>query len=84
MTRSLSFRILAALISITLGVLFWRLPEQWIELQFGTNLDGGSGLVEFLLAIVPTMLGVALVFIITPAVGAKKTYRVKHEGPGME
>ena len=53
MTRSLSLRILAASISIAVGILFRALPEQWIELRFGIRLDGGSGVLEFLLAAIP-------------------------------
>lgn len=73
MKRSMNLRILAALISLTLGILFWRLPEQWIELQFGANLDGGSGLLELLLALVPTMLGAAFLLVSNLAVGGKRT-----------
>jgi hypothetical protein len=79
MMRSRNPRIPAALTAITLGILFWRLPEQWIELQFGTSLDGGSGLAEFLLVFLPISLGVELLLISTPAVARVKDLLSKRQ-----
>jgi hypothetical protein len=61
MTRSQCFRIVGAWISVAVGLLFWTLPEQWIERQLGLNLDGGSGLLEFLLVAIPLLGCAALI-----------------------
>ena len=61
MTRPERFRIVAASISMAIGIMFWALPEQWIERQLRVSLDGGSGLLEFLLVAIPIAGSVALV-----------------------
>jgi hypothetical protein len=60
MTRSLNLRTLAASISIAVGLLFWALPEQWIELRLGLGPDGGNGLFELLLVAIPLSAGLAI------------------------
>lgn len=39
------------------GIVFGFLPRTWIELRFGVDPDGGSGLLEFLLATLPIAIG---------------------------
>lgn len=60
MKRTQRLRILAICISMMAGILFLALPEQWIEMQLGRQLDGGNGLVEFLLAAAPICAGAVL------------------------
>jgi hypothetical protein len=50
---------LAGLI-LAAGMMFALLPLDWIEVRFGSNPDGGSGLVEFLVAAIPLAIGIAL------------------------
>jgi hypothetical protein len=59
-TRSLRFRVLGACIAIATGILFAVLPEQWIELRTDWRPDGGSGLLELLLAAIPIAAGILL------------------------
>ena len=35
------------------AIMFGLLPRTWIELRFGVDPDGGSGLFEFLIAALP-------------------------------
>ena len=42
------------------GIMFWFLPRTWIELRFGVDPDGGSGLFEFLIAALPIAVGLGL------------------------
>jgi hypothetical protein len=41
---------ITAPILVAAGLVFGFLPRNWIELRLGSDPDGGSGLVEFLLA----------------------------------
>jgi hypothetical protein len=45
---------------IVVGVLFASLPKSWIEDTLGFEPDGGNGLVELALAIVPIVIGACL------------------------
>jgi hypothetical protein len=45
---------------IAIGLAFALAPKEWIEETLGFEPDGGSGLVELLLALVPIVVGVAL------------------------
>jgi hypothetical protein len=45
---------------IGFGVLFAALPKTWIEDTLGFEPDGGNGLVELALAVVPIVIGICL------------------------
>ena len=45
---------------IALGVLFASLPKRWIEDTLGFEPDGGNGLLELALAVVPIVVGICL------------------------
>lgn len=62
MTRSLSSRFIT-LILLTTGIVFWTLPDRWIESQLRLNPDGGSGLLELLLVVIPIVVGVVLMVV---------------------
>jgi len=62
MTRSLSSRLIT-LISLTIGIVFWTLPDRWIESQLRISPDGGSGQLELLLVVVPIVVGVVLMLV---------------------
>jgi hypothetical protein len=49
MTRSI--RTLSTLFFAALGIAFSAAPVNWLELRFGLDPDGGSGLFEVLLAL---------------------------------
>lgn len=57
MKLTLSPRLLTAWVLISVGILFWVLPECWIESRFCLSPDGGSGLLEFLLVAIPISVG---------------------------
>lgn len=42
------------------AIMFGLLPRTWIELRFGVDPDGGSGLFEFLIAALPIAFGLGL------------------------
>jgi hypothetical protein len=46
---------------VCLGLLLAFLPKDWIESRFGFEPDGGNGMVELALILVPIALGVALI-----------------------
>ena len=50
-----------ALTTIVAGVLLGTLPRNWIELLFRTDPDGGSGILELLLALGLVALGAGVV-----------------------
>ena len=62
MTRSLSSRLIT-LISLTIGIVFWTLPDRWIESQLRISPDGGSGVLELLLVIIPIVAGVVVMLV---------------------
>ena len=47
----------AAVILISLGLFFAALPLNSLELRWGINPDGSSGLLEFILAALPLAIG---------------------------
>ena len=62
MTRSLSSRLIT-LTSLTIGIVFWTLPDRWIESQLRISPDGGSGVLELLLVVIPIVAGVVLMLV---------------------
>jgi len=46
---------------IIVGVAFASLPKSWIEDALGFEPDGGNGLLELAIAIVPIVVGACLV-----------------------
>jgi len=70
MTRSLSSRLIT-LISLTIGIVFWTLPDRWIESHLRISPDGGSGVLELVLVVIPIVL-----------IGAAKLEEVRSFGPG--
>lgn len=62
MTRSLSSRFIA-LISLTTGIVFWTLPDRWIESQLHISPDGGSGVLELLLVAIPIVASIVLMLV---------------------
>lgn len=48
-------------ILIAIGVAFAALPKQWIEDTLGFEPDGGNGMLELLMALVPVVVGLAMV-----------------------
>jgi hypothetical protein len=60
MTRWKKIAIVIASVCVAAGIAFALLPRTWIELWFGADPDGGSGLLEFLVAALPIMAGLAL------------------------
>jgi hypothetical protein len=60
MTRWKKIATIALPICVAAGIAFALLPQTWIELWFGADPDGGSGLLEFLIAALPIMVGLAL------------------------
>ena len=59
MTRSLSSRLIT-LISLTIGIVFWTLPDRWIESQLRISPDGGSGVLEL---VIPIVAGVVVMLV---------------------
>jgi hypothetical protein len=47
-------------VCVATGIIFGLLPRTWIELRFGVDPDGGSGLYELLLVALPIAAGVGL------------------------
>jgi hypothetical protein len=60
MTRWKRMFTIALPVCVATGIVFGLLPRTWIELRFGVDPDGGSGLFEFLLAALPIAAGVVL------------------------
>jgi hypothetical protein len=60
MTRWKKIAKIALPVCLATGIAFALLPQTWIELWFGTDPDGGSGLFEFLMAAVPIAGGLVL------------------------
>jgi uncharacterized membrane protein len=54
-------QIIIGVVLILIGVAFASLSKEWIEETIGFEPDGGSGLVELLIALVPIAVGVALI-----------------------
>jgi len=62
MTRSLSSRLIT-LISLTIGIVFWTLPDRWIESHLRISPDGGSGVLELVLVVIPIVAGVVVMLV---------------------
>jgi hypothetical protein len=52
--------VIALLLSGALGILFGMLPHDWIETTFNAHPDSGSGLLEQLLILIPSVFCVSL------------------------
>jgi len=50
---------IAASLALMAGMVFGLQPQNWVELRFGVDPDGGTGFLEFLLAAIPIGLGLA-------------------------
>ncbi len=64
---------------VAIGLSWALLPKRWIEEVIGFEPDGGSGLVELLLAIVPAGAGITLIAV---AVARRATRRPASAAPG--
>lgn len=54
-------------ISVAIGLVFGFLPRNWIELRLGFDPDGGSGLFELLVILIPVAIAVcSAVFVFKP------------------
>jgi hypothetical protein len=60
MTRWKRMFTIALPVCAATGIMFGFLPRTWIELRFGVDPDGGSGVFEFLVAAVPIVAGLCL------------------------
>jgi hypothetical protein len=59
-------------ISVIIGIVFGFLPRNWIELRLGIDPDGGSGLLELLLILIPVALAVCTaIFVFKPQRGTQ-------------
>lgn len=59
-------------ISVAIGLVFGFLPRNWIELRLGFDPDGGSGLLELLLILIPGAIAVcSAVFVFKPKHGSR-------------
>jgi hypothetical protein len=57
---------------VSVGIVFVFLPRNWIELRLGIDPDGGSGLVELLLILIPVALAVSTaIFVFKPRPGTQ-------------
>jgi hypothetical protein len=54
-------------ISVAVGLVFGFLPRNWIELRLGFHPDGGSGLFELVLILIPVAIAVCTaIFVFKP------------------
>ena len=84
MTRWKRISTIALPVCAATGIMFGVLPGTWIELRFGVDPDGGSGLFEFLLAALSIAIGLGLA-IQQVTLYRNKTSRVAEEvNPGRE
>jgi hypothetical protein len=60
MTRWKRMSTIALPVCAATGIMFGFLPRTWIELRFGVDPDGGSGLFEFLITALPIAVGLGL------------------------
>ena len=60
MTRWKRISTIALPVCVATGIMFGFLPRTWIELRFGVDPDGGSGLFEFLITALPIVIGFGL------------------------
>ena len=60
MTRWKRMSTIALPVCAAAGIMFGFLPRTWIELRFGVDPDGGSGLFEFLITALPIAVGLGL------------------------
>jgi hypothetical protein len=60
MGRANRMKLMIAVALIAFSVLAAALPKEWIEETLGFEPDGGNGLVELAIAVVPFTVGVAL------------------------
>ena len=55
-----SWRIVAGIVLVAVGLALLALPKEWIESESGSD-PGDNGLFELLLGLVPLVLGVGLI-----------------------
>lgn len=60
MGRTNRMRLVIAAALIAFSVVAAALPKEWIEETFGFEPDGGNGLIELAIAVVPFTTGVVL------------------------
>jgi hypothetical protein len=61
MPRSARIRLAVGGVLLVLNVLLAALPKDWLERLFGFEPDGGNGLLELGLLLIPFIVGLALV-----------------------
>lgn len=61
MGRANRMKFVVAVVLIAFSVVAAALPKEWIEETLGFEPDGGNGLVELAIAVVPFTIGVFLV-----------------------
>jgi hypothetical protein len=72
MTRWQRHCSIAVPISVTVGIVFGFLPRNLIELRLDVDPDGGSGLLELLLILIPVALAVCTaMFVFKPQRGTQ-------------
>ena len=62
-------------ISVSIGIVFSFLPRNWIELRLDIDPDGGSGLIELLLILIPVALAVCTAIFVLSRNGARNQTR---------
>ena len=60
MDRTNRIKLTVAVVLIAFGILAATLPKRWIEETLGFEPDGGNGVVELGLAVVPLAIGATL------------------------
>jgi hypothetical protein len=72
-------------ISLAVGIAFDFLPRNWIELRLGVDPDGGNGLLESLLILLPIAAAVsAATFVCNPRKSAPLRGQAESELPSRD